>query len=166
MLGDLEKVQYPEKSRLKCQLRSDIRESDRLDRIYLDFSILHAIPTANADPWARPNSDGICDLSSANSLAKPLGKYHAETVTFVGVLLSSLAHTRDVPDMPGWVHDAANPVVPWLIFGRKQNACTSLYGSLDRKVWIGKIQVDHDRGTAVVLRFTACQMRNLAMNHE
>jgi hypothetical protein len=49
MLGDLEEIDNPEESRLTCQLRSDIRESNYLDRIHLDFTLIHAISTSHTD---------------------------------------------------------------------------------------------------------------------
>jgi hypothetical protein len=55
VLGDLEEIDETKETRLASQLWSDIRKTDRLDRAARDFS-------------------------ATNSLAKPLGEHHAESL--------------------------------------------------------------------------------------
>jgi hypothetical protein len=80
MLRDFKQVQYTQKSRLASQLWSDIRKSDRLDRIDLDFAFLHPISSACAYVGTSPDSNTARDLSTTNALAESLGKEHAESL--------------------------------------------------------------------------------------
>jgi hypothetical protein len=76
VLGNLEQIDDPKETRLPRELRSDIRKTDRLDRIHLDLAFFHRVPGAHSDVGTHPYSDTACDFSAANSLAKPLGEHH------------------------------------------------------------------------------------------
>ena len=78
MLRDLEQVQYAEKSGFPCQLVSNVRQSNRLDREDLDFAVIHTVSAAHRDMRACPDSDGACDLSAADAIAESLRKHHVE----------------------------------------------------------------------------------------
>ena len=80
MLGNLEQIDDTQEARLARQLRSDIRETDRLDRVHLDFALFHTIPSADFDVGTRPYPNAASDFSATNSLAKPLGEHHEESL--------------------------------------------------------------------------------------
>ena len=80
VLGDLEEIDETKETRLASQLWSDIRKTDRLDRIYYDLTFLHTVPVAHFDVRMRPYSDTASDFSSTNTLAKPLGEHHEQSL--------------------------------------------------------------------------------------
>ena len=63
-----------QETRLSRQFRSDIRETDRLDRIHFNISFLHAISRVYSNVRASPDSHAASDFSATNSLAKTLGE--------------------------------------------------------------------------------------------
>ena len=69
VLRDLKQIEHPQETRLSRQLWSDIRETYRRDRIYLDLTLFHAIPGAHFDVGTRPYPDAARDFSAANSFA-------------------------------------------------------------------------------------------------
>jgi hypothetical protein len=77
---DLEQIYDTQESGLARQCWSDIRKTDRLDGIHFDLTFLHAVPVAHFDMGPRPDSDTASDFSSTNSLAKPLGEHHEESL--------------------------------------------------------------------------------------
>ncbi|HTT64024.1 MAG TPA: hypothetical protein VMG35_19370 [Bryobacteraceae bacterium] len=90
VIGNFKKIDNTEESRFTRQLRSNVGETDRLDRIDLDLAFLHAIPPANSDMRARPNADTASDLSTANAVSQPLRERHDESLH----LASIFAETR------------------------------------------------------------------------
>jgi len=80
VLRDLKQIQDTQKSRLSRQLWSDIRKTDRLNRIHFDLTFIHTVPGAHSDVGTRPYADTASDFSPANSLAKPLGEHHEESL--------------------------------------------------------------------------------------
>jgi hypothetical protein len=80
VLRDLEQIDQPQEAGLPRQLRSDIRKTDRFDRIHLDLALFHWVSAADFDVGARPYADAARDFSAANALAKPLGKHHEESL--------------------------------------------------------------------------------------
>ena len=80
MLRDLEQIDDTQETRLARQLWSDIREADRLDRIYLDLTFFHTVPGTDFDVGTHPYSDTASDFSATDSLAKTLGEYHNESL--------------------------------------------------------------------------------------
>jgi hypothetical protein len=81
VLGDLEQIDQTQETRLSCQLRSDIRKTDRRDRIHLDLTFLHPVPVAHFNVGTHPYSDTASDLSAAYSFAKTLGERHEKNLT-------------------------------------------------------------------------------------
>jgi len=69
VLRNLEQIDKTQETRLACQLRSDIRKTNRRDRIHLDLTFFHAVPDAHFDMGTRPYSDAASDFSATNSLA-------------------------------------------------------------------------------------------------
>ena len=80
MLRDLEQVDDSQESGLARQCGSDIRKADRRDGIHFDLTFFHTIAVARFDVRTRPYSDTASDISTPNSLAKPLGEYHEESL--------------------------------------------------------------------------------------
>ena len=76
VLRDFEEVEHTKETRRTCQLWSDIRETDRLDRINFDLTVFHAIPCAHLDVGMHPYPDAASDFAAANSLAQALGEDH------------------------------------------------------------------------------------------
>jgi hypothetical protein len=69
VLRNLEQIDDTKETRFASQLWSDIRKTDRLDRIHFDRTFLHAVPDAHFDMRTRPYSDTASDFSATNSLA-------------------------------------------------------------------------------------------------
>jgi hypothetical protein len=69
VLRNLEQIDDTKETRFASQLWSDIRKTDRLDRIHFDRTFVHAVPGAHFDMRTRPYSDTASDFSATNSLA-------------------------------------------------------------------------------------------------
>jgi hypothetical protein len=80
MLRDLQQIDDPQETRLARQRWSDIRKTDRLDRIHFDLSFFHAVPGAGFDMGTRPYSDAASDFSATNPVAKTLCEHHVESL--------------------------------------------------------------------------------------
>ena len=78
MLCDFEEVEHAKETRLARELRSDIRETDRLDRIDFDFALVHTIPCTGLDVGTHPYPDAASDFSAANALPQTLGENHGK----------------------------------------------------------------------------------------
>jgi hypothetical protein len=76
VLRNFEQVDDAEETRLARQLRSDIRKTNRLDRIDLDLTFFHGVTDAHFDVGTHPYPDTAGDFSATNSFAKPLGEHH------------------------------------------------------------------------------------------
>jgi hypothetical protein len=55
MLRHLEQVKHPKEPRSLCHRRSDVRQPEPLDRVHLNLTLFHPIPTSHADAkvWTR-----------------------------------------------------------------------------------------------------------------
>lgn len=80
VLCDLEQIDDAKEPRFARQCRSNIRKTDRRDRIDYDFTFFHTVSVARFDVGPQPYSDTASDLSPANSFAEPFGKHHTETL--------------------------------------------------------------------------------------
>jgi hypothetical protein len=80
MLRHLKQIQHPKKPRHSRQPWRYIRKPDRLNRIHLNLTLLHAIPPPHAHTRTHPDANGTGNLSPSNSLTKPLGKHHVENL--------------------------------------------------------------------------------------
>ena len=76
VLRDLEQIDETQESRFAGQRWSNIGKPDRLNRIYLDLALLHAVARADSNVGTCPESNARSDFSATNSLAKPLGEGH------------------------------------------------------------------------------------------
>lgn len=72
-------------TRFSCQLWSNVRHAERLDRIDFDFTIVHAVPGADPDMGAGPEPNAALDLSATDSFAKPLCEDHGESLHPAGM---------------------------------------------------------------------------------
>jgi hypothetical protein len=79
MLCGLEQVVHTRESRLAGQIMSDIRETNRRDRIHDDLSVVHPVMTARLDMGARPDADAAPDPPAPDSLANALGEHHDDS---------------------------------------------------------------------------------------
>ena len=66
---NLEQIDDTKETRFASQLWSDIRKTDRLDRIHFDRTFVHGVPGAHFDMRTRPYSDTASDFSATNSIA-------------------------------------------------------------------------------------------------
>jgi hypothetical protein len=76
VLRHLQQINQAKEARLSRQLWSNIRETDRLNRIDLDLNLFHSIPRAHFDTRPRPDSHTARNLAAPNSFAQPFGKNH------------------------------------------------------------------------------------------
>jgi len=79
VLRDLEEVNHTLETRRSRQLWSDIRETDRQDRIYLDLTLLHPIAVADLYVGTHPYADAASDFAAPNSVAQALREDHSES---------------------------------------------------------------------------------------
>src|ERR1700741_3561841 len=77
VLGCFQEVDHAVEARLARQLRGDIRETDRLDRVHFDLTLFHRIADADRDARPHPYSDAARNLSAPNSAAQTPGEEHA-----------------------------------------------------------------------------------------
>ncbi len=80
MFRDLEQIDHAKEPRLSRQCRSDVRKTDRRDRIHLDLTFFHRVPDAYSDAGTLPDSDAAGDFSTTNTFAKTLGEHHEESL--------------------------------------------------------------------------------------
>lgn len=78
VLRDLQEIDHTFESRLARQIWSDIRETDRQNRIHLDRTLFHAVAVADLDVRTHPYPDAARDLAATNALPQALGKDHLE----------------------------------------------------------------------------------------
>ena len=76
VLRDLEEVDHTLETRRARQLWSDIRETDRQDRIHLDLTLFHPVAVADLYVWTHPYADAASDFAAPNSVAQALGEDH------------------------------------------------------------------------------------------
>jgi hypothetical protein len=81
VLRNLKQIDDAKETRLARQLRSDIRKADGLDRVHLDLTFFHTVAGAHWDVRAHPYSDTARDFSATNSVAKPFGEHHEESLS-------------------------------------------------------------------------------------
>ena len=80
MLRDFEEVEDAKETGLARQHRSDIRKTDRLDRIDFDLALVHAVPSTGLDVGMHPYPDAASDFSPTNSLAQAFGENHEKSL--------------------------------------------------------------------------------------
>ncbi|HYL74525.1 MAG TPA: hypothetical protein VEU96_09990 [Bryobacteraceae bacterium] len=96
VLCNLEKIDEAEETGLSRQLRSDIREADRLNGIHFDFTFFHRVPVPGFDMRVCPESDAAGDFSAPNAVAKTLGEDHEDEFTRAVVLLAAASDCHGV----------------------------------------------------------------------
>jgi hypothetical protein len=77
---DLEQIDQAKETRLSRQLWSDVRKTDRLDRIHFDLTFFHTVPGTYSDMGARPDSNAAGDFSATNSFTETLREHHEESL--------------------------------------------------------------------------------------
>src|SRR5258706_5961784 len=76
VLRHLQQIQHAQKPRLPCQFRSNVRETDRLNRIDLDRPFSHRVSRANSHMRTHPEPHAARNFLSPNALAQPLREHH------------------------------------------------------------------------------------------
>ena len=77
---DLQEIEDAEETGFARQLRSDIRETDRFDRIHFDLALVHTVPSTDFDVGTHPYPDAAGDFSATNSLAQAPGESHDKSL--------------------------------------------------------------------------------------
>src|SRR5258708_28052973 len=80
VLRHLQQIQHAQESRFACQLRSNVRKPDRLNRIDLDRAFSHPVARTNSHVRAKPEPHAAGDLPSPNALAQPLREHHGPSL--------------------------------------------------------------------------------------
>ena len=81
VLRHLEKIDNAEETGLSCQLRGDIRKTDRLNGIHLNFTFFHPVSPADFDMRVLPDSNAARNFPAPNSLPQTLRKDHEDEFT-------------------------------------------------------------------------------------
>jgi hypothetical protein len=81
VLRNLEKIDDAKETGLSRQLRGDIRETDRLNRIHFNFTFFHPVSPPNFDMRVFPDSNAARDFPAPNSLPQTLRKDHEDEFT-------------------------------------------------------------------------------------
>jgi len=76
VLRHFQQIDYAQETGLAGECGSNIRKTDRLDRVDFDFAFFHAVAYANFDVRLCPYPDAAGDFSAANFFAQPLGEQH------------------------------------------------------------------------------------------
>src|SRR5262245_34754262 len=77
--GDLQQIFHAIESRFARQIRGDIPEPNRRNRIHDNVAIFHRVASADLDARAGPDAHAASDSSAAYSLAKALREHHRES---------------------------------------------------------------------------------------
>jgi hypothetical protein len=72
----LEQVLHAAEAGLSCEVASDTHEPNRLDRIYDNVSLVHAVTTARLNVGPRPDANAARDPPASDSFAKPFSEDH------------------------------------------------------------------------------------------
>lgn len=80
VLRDREEVGHIFETRTSRQVWSDVGQTNRLNRIHFDLTLIHAVAPANLDVGTCPDSDAASDGASSHSLSEPLGEDHAASL--------------------------------------------------------------------------------------
>ena len=77
---DLEEIGHTFKTRTSCQVWRDVGQTDRLNRIHFDLTLVHAVAPPDLDVGIRPypNTDG--DGASPYAFSEPPGENHAASL--------------------------------------------------------------------------------------
>jgi hypothetical protein len=81
VFGYFQQVEDAEESGFAREFGCDVRETDGLDGIDLDFAFFHAVASAFFDARSLPDSDAAGDVSATNAIAEPLCKHHGREST-------------------------------------------------------------------------------------
>jgi hypothetical protein len=107
VLRDLEEVDHALETRRSRQLWSDIRETDRQDRIDLDLTLFHPVAVADLYMGTHPNADAASDFAAPNPVAQALREDHLESLLVAGERRSVRDHasggvlSRPTPRLSG-----------------------------------------------------------------
>ena len=80
MLRHLEEIADASKAAGTREIRSDLVERHRFDRIHFDLPILHPVPVAGPDVGPLPYANAARDLPGSDTVAEILDELHATSV--------------------------------------------------------------------------------------
>ena len=80
VLRNFQEVGDAQETRLTRQLRRDIVQADRLDRIDFDLTFIHPVPGAGLHVGTRPDPDAARDFSAPDPFAKTFREDHGESL--------------------------------------------------------------------------------------
>ncbi len=84
----VEKVTHVPEPAGPCEIRSDVAERNRDDRIDFDFAVLHAVSLTGPYVWPLPNADAGRDLARSHAVAKIFDEEHTGSLDRVTLDLS------------------------------------------------------------------------------
>src|SRR5215831_16984335 len=90
MLGDLQQIDDALEAGGTGQLRRDVRQLDRQDRVDLDLALLYPVAAAHLDVRAHPDPDAARDRPAPHAVAEPLVELHAPSLRRESVVLISV----------------------------------------------------------------------------
>jgi hypothetical protein len=74
MLCDFQQIEHPQEAGLARQLRRDVRETDRFDRVHYDLSTIHRIAPAHSDVRTQPEAHAARDIPISDTFTQALGE--------------------------------------------------------------------------------------------
>ena len=80
MFRHLEKVADAFKAAGACEIRSDVVEPNRYDRIDFDLAFLHSVPIAYLYAGLMPNANATSDVTRSDTVAQILYEQHAASL--------------------------------------------------------------------------------------
>ena len=77
---NVEQVDYVLEPAGSCEIRSDVAQCNRDDRIDFDFAALHAVSLTRPYVWPLPHADAGRDLTRSHAVAKILDEEHGASL--------------------------------------------------------------------------------------
>jgi hypothetical protein len=84
VLGDLEEINDSFEARGARQVWSDVVQTDRKDRLDLDFTLFHTVALAGRHVRAHPDSDAAGDFTASYSVTQTSCEDHLKPSTLAG----------------------------------------------------------------------------------
>jgi hypothetical protein len=75
---DLQQLIHAVEPRFTGQIGGDVGDSNWLNRIHDDITLVHPVTTTHLYMGTRPDANAASDCSPADSLAKAFGEHHVE----------------------------------------------------------------------------------------
>src|SRR5262249_52783313 len=85
VLRDVQQILDAAETGCARQIRRDVRDLNRRDRVHHDVSLVHAVTTADLDVGPLPDADAAPDSAASNPGAEAFGEDHAGSLPDVDV---------------------------------------------------------------------------------